>query len=323
MSNLHIPIFSMRSHETGLYDVTRDGNFQLHLARMQDEDFVVIPTASQGIETFVEAGVLKESQIYKLHYGENAVQTREKFWTSNNNCEYLITYDGKYSTYPEALGINAIVTDITGYSGDYKFYNNFNITRYTKYGMSRPYIDKFIGKDIDSVIRAERTTILNSAQLLVFGGALGDEEANRKLKIDKRVFNPSVVSKIVGKNLDDIEPIPLDGIFFPFRISDPCYKFNEVYETCKAYGQKLYVTDPNNSLPEDYDKSVIEKISITKAEYYGILKSRPSVYYHENPWFIFHPGLAELIYFKVNFMNKNNYPEVCDILVNKGDVFYG
>ncbi|KLD68903.1 hypothetical protein Y886_44095, partial [Xanthomonas hyacinthi DSM 19077] len=62
------------------------------------------------------------------------------------------------------------------------------------------------------------------------------------------------MERLVG----DWANIQLDGIFNPLRISDPCYRFEQVVECAIQLGQPLYITDPNNSF--DRNKSPEEAL---------------------------------------------------------------
>lgn len=294
--NLVIPIYSMRSYKTGKYSLLKDGNLQLHLNRYQDGDIICVPLK----ETCEDLEELKQFFPYihfqEIYYYENAYSTRKNFWAKNLwGVEQLMDF----------YGTTHIVTDITGYSGKFPFFNNFNITMDPK--IERPYIDEFIYTDVESVNNSVYTTVLNECQkdVLVKYGA--DPEL---IYVNQRVVKPGVPEAY----LDRLGPTKIDGVFFPFRISDKCYDFEGVYNSCYEQGVNLIVTDPNDTLvPEVY--TLCRLIKPSKQEYYSILSSKPVIDYRENPEKVFHPGLAEFIYFGCKIISDYNIPSIEQIIV--------
>lgn len=308
--NLHVPIYSMRSYETNLYDVSKDGNFQLHLARMQKDDLILIPHNSIGIETFIDTGYLKKEQVVIMNcYASNAYSTR-KMYSTNKLLSHMIESRTEYHIRSNKLSgtLDAIVTDITGFNGNKPVYFNFNITKDPE--DPKYYIDEFIESDLESIERSIFTTVLNHSQkdYLVSLGA----DPN-KIKVCQQVINKDLLSLYDHDSVDQT----INGIFFPFRISDKCYKFEDVTTYCIDNNMLLYVTDPNQSL-KNYDTEVIIKLdNIDKKTYYSILKSKPKMCYYENPSKCFHPGLAELIHYDVQFISPymDDIKKIIDIYV--------
>lgn len=324
MVNLIIPIYSMRSHETGLYDLTKDGNLQLHLHRMKSEDYLVVPRGCTGLDTLIESGVVDPDKVLIMDYGENAYHTRKNFWKSTSKYAQHGNVNRHFGQLQDAFGITQVVTDITGYNQEHilPFWNNFNITRSSS-GEKRPYIDEFIGIDIDSALRAKGTTVLNVDQVDMLSAV--SPETN--VQLNQKVLNPSVLAKLAGyKSVDRIEPKSIgDEIFFPFRISDKCYNFELVCERAKLFGKKVFVTDPNDSLREkDYDKNLIHVEKLSKQEYYQVLASKPQILYYENPGKVFHPGLAELLFFDTDLRSPywQYLPKLEDVLTTDSEQHY-
>ncbi|ADG59988.1 hypothetical protein Acj9p088 [Acinetobacter phage Acj9] len=298
MRKLIVPIFSMRSYETGLYSVLKDGNFQLQLARSMPGDLICVPYDSSDTK---ELGDLFPNHSFvQLQYPKNALETRETFWSMNQ----VIVDD-----ICESFNCDMIVTDITGYAGRHKVIFNFNITKDPE--NPRAYIDKFIDIDVESVNRSFRTFVLNWSQMnyLIQMGA-----DSSKLRISQKVINRDIIDAY----LCGYAPINLgSGIFHPFRISDPCYDFDDVYQHAQNRMLTLFVTDPNDTLDKDkYPAAVLFKPN--KRDYYRVLASGPTIIYNENPDKVFHPGLAEFIYFGANIICGYNVPKRKDILIDKG-----
>ena len=285
---LIVPIYSMRSYKTGDYSILKDGNFKLQLNRMDwDQDILIIPKNTSDLDEFLDLDILPIDQIKTANYGENAYETRKTFWKENQ-------------TFIDAWGL-PIVTDITGYTGSNWFINNFNITKDPE--VSRWYIDEFIEVDVNSIKRATMTYVLNQ----------GQKDYLRNFTTSPIEVNTKVVRKEyydrVGTKVPNLD-FNFD-IFFPFRLSDPAYKFTEVVENNPE--KTILITDPNDSYTENYS-NVIKK-RFTKAEYYGIISTRPKIIYNENPEKIFHPGLADFIYFGCDIVCPYNLPTLEDILI--------
>lgn len=300
MAKLIVPIFSMRSYETGNYSVLKDGNFQLHLHRASPGDIICVPKNSDDVDELRE--LFPYIQFAPLWYKSNAYETRKHFWEENTFVvDSLIDY----------YDCSILVTDITGYPGDFNVIYNFNITMDPN--EPRSYIDEFIECDVISVNQSERTFVLNECQkdVLVSLGAKAD-----KIIVSQRVINPDIVQTFLGS-----DPIKLKGVFHPFRISDKCYNFKEVVETCKSLDLDLYITDPNDTYDaSDYNYDKIHLIKLSKKDYYRVLLSSPVIMYNENPEKVFHPGLAEFIYFRCNIHSPYNIPKREDIII-EGDMW--
>ncbi len=293
---LIIPIYSMRSYKTNQYSILKDGNFKLHINRMNwDEDILIIPKNTSDLDEFLDLGILPRDQIKTANYGINAYETRKIFWKENQ-------------TYLDAWGL-PIVTDITGYTGSNELINNFNITKDPD--VSRFYIDEFIETDVNSIKRATMTYVLNEGQkeyLLSIDPDL-NIEVNTKV-ISKKYFDR------VG--LEQPWPMPEFDIFFPFRLSDDAYKFEET--VFRNERSKILITDPNDSYQNQFG-NVIKK-RFTKRQYYGIIYTRPKIIYNENPNKIFHPGLADFIYFGCDIECPYTLPTLEDVLIEDKDNFY-
>ena len=77
--------------------------------------------------------------------------------------------------------------------------------------------------------------------------------------------------------------------------------------------EKILITDPNASYQDQF-KNVIKK-RFRKREFYGIISTRPRIIYNENPNKIFHPGLADFIYFGCDVECPYTLPSLEDVLI--------
>ena len=286
-SKIIIPIYSMRSYETGEYSILKDGNFKLHINRMDwDNDYLVVPNKISDLDEFLDLDIISERQLMFADYGENAYDTRKNFW-KNNKWPSMLAFD--------------VVTDITGFPYKNNFVNNFNITKDPE--VSRWYIDEFIYSDINSIRKAKNTFVLNQGQK----DYLLSIDPKLNIKVSQKVIRKEYFDK-VGIEVPELEDF---DIFFPFRISDPAYKFTEVVENNPE--KTILITDPNDSYTENY--SNIIKKRFTKRQYYGIISTRPKIIYNENPNKIFHPGLADFIYFGCDIECPYTLPTLEDVLI--------
>lgn len=299
MSIFRVPIFSMRSYATNEYAVLKDGNFQLHLNRAQPGDIIAYPRNATDIDECEK--LFPEFHFVPLWYKNNAYETRKHFWEEN---QWVV--DSLMDYYDCTI----LVTDITGYTGSYDVWFNFNITKDPE--VPRYYIDEFIDIDVQSVNRSLYTNVLNKGQkdVLVAHGAKAD-----KIYIDQSSVRPSVIERFAK----GLAPIKVDGIFHPFRISDPCYDFHRVVECAIASGEAVYITDPNDSFDRSHypEEALIRVFKPSKTEYYQILKSKPRIIYFEDPEKVFHPGLAEFIYFNADIKSPYNIPTYEQVVIKE------
>lgn len=293
----------MRSYDSGRYSILKDGNFKLHINRMDRErDHLVIPSNCCDLDEFLALGLVPKDNLFICKYGLNTVETRRKFWDWNGR-KIALWYTDKFE----------IVTDITGYKGRLEFSNNFNITKLPN--MDRPYIDEFYESDINSIIRAKKTTVLNQCQKDYI------LETNPEIAADKIEVNQLVISdayfKAVGTACFPGFQFQEGDIFFPFRLSDPAYKFEEVMH--EYSDRRIVVTDPNHTLNKFLEDCIhapnIVDIWPNKKQYYGLLAQKPTIVYNEDPSKVFHPGLADFIYFGCDIISPYRIPTLEEVLI--------
>jgi hypothetical protein len=288
LNALWIPIFSMRSYETGKYAILKDGNFQLTMARVLasdfDEVFVTVPEDSSDMDDLL-ARFKDHSNIHftKVKYGANAVETRERFWGLNEQLMSDIEADGS---------VDVLVTDITGYSGNLPVIYNFNITKLPE--LDRPYIDKFFEQDLKSIEQSLFTTVLNPRQRDYILEVRPD--LLNKVIVNTKCAHEDLLPQVAGYG----HPSDPMMIFWPFRISDKAYQwkqFCEMFEREQLFykGWWVLITDPNDTatdLPE-----FVQKTKLTKDEYYEILSEGPIVVMLDDIDTVLHPGTIEFFHY--------------------------
>jgi len=284
---LWIPIFSMRSHETGKYSILKDGNFQLTMARVLASNFdqvvVAVPVGAADFDEVLER--FKDHtrvSFVCLEYGLNAVETRERFWELNADMIWALDRLSDF-----------VITDITGYNGEKPFANNFNITKLPE--LDRPYIDRFFESDLNSIERGAFTTVLNPRQreyILEVRPDLVD-----KVFVNTKCVHASMLPKIDPPHKTEAER---QKIFWPFRISDKAYKFDQFIDVfdelnLSGRGWTIETTDPNDSMK--HERAYIGKMKPTKSEYYELLAKRPVVVMLDDIDTVLHPGTIEFFHY--------------------------
>jgi hypothetical protein len=279
-------MFSMRSHVDGKYSILKDGNFQLTMSRVMASDISIItvsvPRESSDYRDLLNrysGWASKDSGLSftKMDYGFNAVDTRLTFWEVN--AKFMKAAENEY---------DVLITDITGYEGPLPVIYNFNITKLPE--LNRPYIDKFFEQDLDSISKSLFTTVLNPRQREYILEVRPD-------LIDKIFVNTKCLNKrLTELTFTELWPDPV--IFWPFRISDTSYKWEEFLKAFQEQGlHKKYdivITDPNDSIKDL--PSFVSKIKPTKDEYNRILMSRPKVVMLDDIDTVLHPGTIEFFY---------------------------
>lgn len=308
MNVLWIPIFSMRSYETGKYSILKDGNFQLTMARALASDFdhitMVLPDDASDYQTFLyQIRNLTKGRFtaLKLKYGANAVETREQFWDLNR--KELTSRIDKHQQF------DLIISDITGYNIEpfhpVPIIYNFNITKLPE--LNRPYIDKFFEADLKSIEQSLFTTVINPRQrdyIVEVRPDLAD-----KVIAHTKVAHRDLLPEVPRERRFDFNE---NTIFWPFRISDKAYLFNEFITAFEQYGldshYNIIVTDPNDSLKDE--KPYITKIKPSKEAYYEMLAGRPIVVMLDDIDTVLHPGTIEIFHYgcpMITFTSKLIY----------------
>jgi hypothetical protein len=214
-----------------------------------------------------------------MKYGANAVATRDFFWVSNE--ELMKSLE---------VNFDVLISDITGYTGLKPVVYNFNITKLPE--LDRPYIDRFFDLDLESIERSLFTTVINPRQ--------------REYILEVR---PDLLDKvIVHTKCAHAELLPEHRvwqagpktIFWPFRISDKAYQFEQFIEAFEAQGLAdegffIFVTDPNDTLK--IEKPYLSKEKLTKAEYYMMLSAKPIIVMLDDIDTVLHPGTIEFFHY--------------------------
>lgn len=277
----------MRSYDTGKYSILKDGNFQLAMARVLasdfDEVFVALPDdAADYDETLAKFAAFEHVYFSGMKYGVNAVATRDMFWVANH--ELVSNFEAS---------ADLIVTDISGYPGKIPVVYNLNITKLPE--LDRPYIDRFFEQDLKSIENSLFTTVLNPRQREYILEVRPD-------LLDKVIVNTRCAHELLlPEHKTPLKAVVEKLVFWPFRISDKAYQWEQFLEAFKEQGLDeqgyvVFCTDPNDTL-ECYESFVMTK-KLTKDEYYTMLASRPIIVMLDDMDTVLHPGTVEFLYYK-------------------------
>jgi len=284
MKALFIPIYSMRSYATGKYAILKDGNFQLTMARVLasnfNQIFVTVPDdASDFAETLKRFESFKNVFFIKARYGANAVESRQLFWIEN---------DKLIQSFEQAVDV--VISDITDYAGPKSVIFNFNITKLPE--LDRPYIDRFFDRDLKSIERSLFTTVLNPRQreyiLEVRPDLLSKVFVNTKCASERLL--PNYYTESIDEKV----------IFWPFRISDKAYRWEQflsafVDQRLHEQGWTIITTDPNDTLKSS--DWFITNRKLVKVEYYAMLQAKPIVVMLDDIDKVLHPGTIEFFHY--------------------------
>lgn len=286
MKVLWCPLFSMRSYETGKYAILKDGNFQLTMARVLasnfDSIYVTVPEEASDFEEVLERYKgLPQIHFIKMKYGKNALETREQFWVLND----IHAFDNS---------IDVVVSDITTCPTTKPIIYNFNITKLPE--LDRPYIDKFFEQDLASIEQSLFTTVLNPRQrehILEVRPDLHD-----KVIAHFKCAHESLMPKHEVASIEWARS--MKKIFWPFRISDKAYKWDEFLEAFQAQGlaedgYTIDITDPNDTAKDL--PPFVKRYKLDKASYYAMLSNRFTVVMLDNIDTVLHPGTIEFFYY--------------------------
>ena len=315
---LFIPVFSMRSYETGRYKLNCDGNMARVLSmiykseimhadilipaieRLDKDDYneLIEKVKSKGLDNVIE---FKENS----GYGENAKETRDSEKIYRSLIESKMSVFEHYDliiTEPQKCTEMLINDDKV---------NNDKMIYWCVASETISYSPWFTReyKEIDIKIAAKVTTACatQSQVLYLKGKSYRDEFYNADFS-DMKI------------------------IFFPFRLSDPSYKADTLKEMIKKLNQevsnfKVIITDPNESSEAD-ELLKLDNVIKMKADfpvYLSILKGRPIIPYFENADEIKHISIEEMIKYNCEIICYENkeLPDRSNITKVKDDkTFY-
>lgn len=336
--------YSMRNHSDNTYNPLLDGNLNLTLHRlyqplMSNPDLKVTITMPRNVNneqlltliTFIDK-IFGDNRIKftLMDYGINALENKKYF---KNFTLDMSLYDLVISDFSNIEHFE---------SWDNVIYN-FNISKVE--GLERNYIDSFFKEQANVILGNPEgfAYVLNQNQKDYF---LQDPnidcrmEYNASIVVDTKIINLNLLKEqkefYKDKETFKILATPLDNLiknydlalFFPFRLSDPCYNFEGLIEYLSTIDKKIIiiVTDPNDSLSEFKPINNVDVYNVrnaykelnTKSLYFGLLyylNNRNNVYIpiFEDPTQVLHQTILEIykltteFWDTVVFLDKNDF----------------
>lgn len=275
---LFVPVYSGRSHETGLYDLDHDGNFARLMslcARIDMEAFILIP---DKIVKFPKSNNEKVIFAQSMIYGENAKETRHR-----DQFESIFT-TGLINVFRQGA-FDYIVCEPNFITLRLSRLDEFKdkliywcVASATSCGTPW-FVEEYA--DIDKEIaRNVVTACANEAQAEYLGG---------RSYCEQEFYAPSVFE--------------YKTIFFPFRLTDPNYHATEFKNVINELSKrkdltpfKVLYTDMNDSHVFDGYKNM-KQISSDHDVYINVLKGRPIIPYLENDNVLEHISIREFLHY--------------------------
>ena len=290
-----IPIYSMRSHKTNLYNLQNDGNFARVMYKIKKSNCsatVLVPqynklTDSSKIIINYYKTNFNVNFIESNFYGESAYNTRSN--TSLNIDNKLLNGFDYFVLEPNSL--------------PQIFYNEFGINK-------------------NQIIYWCPVSFIPQNNQAEFLKQFYDIDKN-----NAKLFKTFVCSKLQKDSLNGNTFVDLDVfdnkqyepkiIFLPFRLSDPGYHIKDICKVLQGllisgYDFNIYYTDPNDTFndifgnfPELVNKTI--KIPSEKSVYYSILKSKPIIPILEDLDSILHQNIFEFNKYKCTTILFNGF----------------
>lgn len=307
MRKLIVLMHSMRSHITGEYQIMLDSNINIILHQLSTleegvEVTVTMPEDSNKMYITQFLNIVKNFKcsvnIHFLKYGKNAGHSRD---IANDMVENI-----NYTDYDEVENHFCTIEPRIA-NTRYVIFNSAVPDQY------RPYAEKHfvtLLKRLDSKYKV----ILSCDNQKYFI----PYKLRGHAKIRTRFFNPDLANKLMStycnyylaNQLDEV--IPKNSLFFPFRVSDKCYKAEEV----NKLGKTVVVTDPNDSADKVFTGNILDITSYDKCKktlymtMLFLLNNRPDIRIplYEDITKNYHIGIVEMLYYcpdNIDFLYGN------------------
>lgn len=280
-SVLFVPIFSARSHETGIYNLALDGNMarivSMILMGKPDKATVLVPRNISSLD--VISRQLKGMNVNFIRcdaYGENAYATRM------NGLAFADFINNKFG--PDDFDI-LVLEPNTLLSTKYLYTFRFSkiiywcVASITSKGTPW-FTEKFVDMD-KKIANMFPTECVLQTQVEALGGLSYADE----------------------KGFYDAGQFDYDTIFFPFRLTDQNYHAEDVKKAIQklkkiCYNRfKVLYTDVNDSGRFYEDEETFVKVSGQKEVYLEILKAKPIIPYLESSDVLTHINIHEMIHY--------------------------
>jgi len=302
LRKLIIPLYSCRSKHDGTFSLLKDGNFQLHAARMSGQDVIVLPRNCSDISDVIRMGILTIEQMRFLEYSVSPLEIRKNFFDINSKS--LLNIATSASITHVISDMSCIPVDIVA-----NVSYNFNVSKVDS--IDRPFVDSFFEQDCSVIKQSDSVTVLNQNQLDSFVSV--NPDFINKIRVDTHVASKAYYEAVMSLVPKATVGLPKFDVFHPFRLTDNSYEFDKVCDCSDI----ILVTDPTDTIKAGLiaapDNVVVYKLD--KVQYYHLLSTHPQIRYYVNPDETLHPGLADFIYFDCKITSPWVMPTITDLLV--------
>lgn len=288
---LFIPVYSMRSYETGKYKLNCDGNMARVLSMIYSSNplFVDIYIPSNNMidqDDFIalkrklfNKGIDKKVRFIHTKYGANAKETRALNTILNTDMNYgRASYD-VVIVEPQVSVIDASI-----------LYGKTNVIYWCVASETISYSPWFTKdyKDLDKYLAQNFVTACATQSQVDYLGGLSYKD---------EFYNPEFSDTKI--------------IFFPFRLSDESYQWEKfqqmIYQLCKEGVRdfSVIVTDPNASIKTSNIPNLVFAPSSSPI-YVSILKGKPIIPYFEKADEVKHIGIEEMVMYNCDIVCYDN-----------------
>lgn len=291
MTILYFPVVSMRSHETNMFDLSCDGNvnrwlsyFNSNVGSNNDEIHVMLPNKDDIVESSYKqllswtANVA--GKIFYYHFIENnhpasAADLRNNAYDSDLNMLREHMKDAGLIIY-ERQAVGSVVEALKRSVGPIETMYWCPVS--ATVNVEPDFVKSYHDLDLDLAKSATSMLVATQSQADYFKKNANTNPSVFNKFVDFNVIGYPEVDRSIVNNIKDLA----NGrkiVYFPFRLSDKGYHFQEVLDLCKEVGNVLLVvSDPNDTL-KDFDTSngaegfSIMTVPSDRNTYYSLLAS--------------------------------------------------
>lgn len=291
MKVLYFPVVSMRSHETSKFNLACDGNvnrwlsyFNSNVGGFNDEIHIMLPNKDDIVEdsykqllswTANVAGKIFYYHFIENNHPQSAADLRKNVYASEMSFVEDNLKDTGLVIY-ERQAIGSFIESLKRSIGPVKtmYWCPVSATVNVEPEFVKDY------HDVDIKLAKQSNSMLVATQSQA-------EWFKREANATVLVFNKFVDFNVIGypevdrSIVENVESIANGRkiVYFPFRLSDKGYKFQEVLDVCKSVGNCLIVvSDPNDTL-RDFDIAGVDvtTVSSDRKTYYSLLASHIAI----------------------------------------------
>jgi hypothetical protein len=285
---LYIPIVSMRSYETGEYNLAADGNVNRFLSKFSMANSVdltiTLPINIINFDfitsIFNQFKDFKVNYIYTSCYGKNANETRKNIlWINFLNSLDLTKFD--------TIIFEPNIIGTYNFSKSNKIIYWCPVSNTSEREIS--FVNEFAKLDKQTANKYMTYVCTKTQQ----------EFLGKNSIIDTKIMIPHLFANLPKRKL----------FFIPFRQSDKGYYITEIYTILKKledeFDFEVIYTAPNGFV-NDIKLKNMRQVPSDRDTYYSILARQPCIPFLEDNKNILHMSLFEFDYFKCKVIGFKN-----------------